>query len=151
MSRSRIAALGLTSALALVASFEGLRQYGYADPVGIPTSCYGHTEGVRIGQFYSLEQCEELLGAEFFGAVKAVHECSPYPLTPGELGALASAVYNIGPRIVCDTKTSTLARKLQIGDIEGACNELPRWNRAKGITLPGLTRRREAERRMCLS
>ncbi|MNQ88251.1 Lysozyme RrrD [compost metagenome] len=32
----------------------------------------------------------------------------------------------------------------------GACNELSRWNRAGGKVLKGLTKRREAERQLCL-
>lgn len=148
--RARLAALGLTAAVTMVAYFEGYRNYGYADPIGIPTACYGTTKGVRIGKFYSNEECERLLGEEFYSAVLSVHRCSPHPLAPHELGALSSAAYNVGPRIVCDTKGSTLARYLQAGDITAACNQLPRWNKAGGVVLPGLIRRREAEQRMCL-
>ncbi len=152
--KGRIAALGLGSAVALVGSFEGLRHVAYLDPVGIPTACYGHTAGVELGQTYTTAQCEELLGEEFWGAVMTVHRCVPVPLAPHELGALASAVYNLGPRLVCDTGSSTAARMLNAGDVAGACNQLPRWDKARVggvlVPLPGLTRRREAERRMCL-
>lgn len=148
--KARIAALGLTAALGMVASFEGLRTYAYLDPVGIPTACYGHTKSVQMGQRYTEQECLDLLGEEFYDAVLAVHRCSPVPLTPNELGALASAVYNIGPRLVCDTGYSTLARLLKQGDVKAACNQLPRWDKARGVTLPGLTRRRAAEQAMCL-
>lgn len=150
MSRARIAALGLAAAVSLVASFEGLRTAAYLDPVMVPTACYGYTKGVQLGQVYTPGLCRELLEEEFYAATLAVHRCSPVPLAPHELGALASAVYNIGPRLVCDTSYSTLARKLKAGDVRGACEQLTRWTRAKGVVLPGLVRRRAAEREMCI-
>ena len=61
--------------------------------------------------------------------------------------ALVSFTYNIGGQAFC---SSTLVRKLNAGDTVGACNELSRWTRAKGIELPGLVKRRAAERAMCL-
>jgi lysozyme len=45
---------------------------------------------------------------------------------------------------------STLARKLNAGD-PAACDELLRWTTAKGIQLPGLVKRREQERALCLA
>lgn len=150
MNASRIAALGLGAAIALTASFEGMRNVGYADPVGIPTVCYGHIATAKIGVFVPTAQCKALLEDEFYAAALDVHRCSPVPLAPNELGAFASAVFNVGPRLVCDTTYSTLARKLKNGDVRGACEELRRWTRAKGIVLPGLVRRREAELAMCV-
>jgi lysozyme len=41
-------------------------------------------------------------------------------------------------------------RKLNAGDYTGACNQLLRWNRAGGKEVRGLTRRRVAERELCL-
>lgn len=152
--KARIAALGLTAGLSLVASFEGLRTVAYADPVGIPTVCYGHTNGVRLDMQLDEQRCRQLLEAEFWAAVLAVHRCSPVPLAPNELGALASAVYNLGPGLVCDPARSTLARRLGDGDVRGACEQLPRWDKARVagvlVPLPGLTRRRAAEMRLCL-
>jgi lysozyme len=58
-----------------------------------------------------------------------------------------SFAYNVGGGNYCG---STLVRKLNAGDTAGACNELTRWTRAKGIVLPGLVKRREAERQLCL-
>jgi lysozyme len=46
---------------------------------------------------------------------------------------------------------STLARKENAGDVPGACDELLRWTKAKGVTLPGLVKRREQERELCLA
>ena len=134
-------------ALTMVASFEGLRQAAYLDPVGIPTICFGETKGVRLGQRATLEQCSAMLAGSLELANHAVNDCIRAPLPDYRRAALVSFTYNVGQANLC---SSTLARKLNAGDAVGACNELPRWNRAKGVVLPGLTKRRAVERNMCL-
>ena len=132
---------------------EGLRQYAYNDPPGILTVCYGSTTNVIAGKKYSLEECKERLDTDMLNAVDIVHKCQP-GLPANVHAAFADATYNMGPKIVCDTSKSTAARLLKVGDIQGACNQLPRWNRATiagvSVELPGLTKRREAERQLCL-
>lgn len=144
-------ALGIAVGLAIPA--EGLRQVAYRDPVGILTVCFGSTTDIDPHRIYSLDECRDRLDREMLEAVEAVERCAP-GLPPHVLASLADAVYNIGPRIVCDRQGSTLARYLAAGDIEGACRELPRWSRARVagvmVTLPGLVKRREAEMRLCL-
>ena len=56
--------LALAATAGLVASFEGFRTVAYLDPVGIPTACFGRTEGVQLGQRYSDAECEEYLFEE---------------------------------------------------------------------------------------
>lgn len=134
-------------ALAMVAGFEGLRQGAYLDPVGIPTICFGETKGVHLSQHATEAQCEAMLADSLAIANRAVDLCIHAPLGEYRRAALVSFAYNVGQANLC---SSTLARKLNAGDAVGACNELPRWNRAKGIVLPGLTRRRATEQAMCL-
>ncbi|CUI05281.1 lysozyme [Massilia antarctica] len=134
-------------AVTAVASFEGLRLAAYADPVGIPTICFGETKGVRLGQRATPEQCQAMLAGSLALANRAVDACIRAPLGEYRRAALVSFAYNVGQENLCG---STLARKMNAGDARGACNELPRWNRAKGIVLPGLTTRRATERAMCL-
>lgn len=144
----KAAALALATAIAIPA--EGLRQWAYRDPVGILTVCYGSTTNVQTGKQYSLDECKSRLSADMIQAINHVEKCVP-GLPANVLAAFADAVYNIGPRIVCDTKSSTAARLLKQGRIAEACNQLPRWNKAKGLELPGLTKRREKERQLCLT
>lgn len=144
--KSRLAAAGLLGCFALVAGFEGLRTAAYRDPVGIPTICYGHTAGVRLGQGATREQCEALLGRELLQAHEQMLACVRVPLSAGQRNAFTSLSYNIGAAAFC---RSTLARKLNAGDPVGACAELDRWVHARGIRLPGLVRRRAAERALC--
>ena len=145
------AVLAIATALAIPA--EGLRQYAYNDPPGVLTVCYGSTTNVVKGKKYSLDECRSRLDADMTNAINQVEKCAP-SLPDNVLAAFSDAVYNMGPKIACDKQNSTAARLLAKGDIEGACNQLPRWNRATvagvSIELPGLTKRRAAERNLCL-
>lgn len=148
--KARIAAI----AAALAIPAEGLRQYAYYDPPGILTVCYGSTTDVVKGKKYSLEECRARLDEDMMTAVKAVERCAP-GAPENVAAAFADTVYNVGPRIACDTKTSTAARHLAAKNYEAACKELPRWNKAsvggKMVELPGLTKRRAAALAVCLS
>lgn len=138
----------LAIAVSIVGGFEGLRQVAYLDPVGIPTACFGETKGIKMGMRFSRAECEGLLIDSLLEADSYVQKCVRLPDLPDyRHAALVSFTYNVGGTAFCN---STLVRKLNAGDIVGACNELPRWNRAKGIALPGLTKRRNAERDMCM-
>lgn len=148
MDSKRIAAAtAIATALAIPA--EGLRQYAYYDPPGILTVCYGHTGDVEKHRKYTLEECNELLSEDMKTAITAVERCVP-GLPENVLAAFADAVYNMGPKIACDTTKSTAARLLKAGKIEEACRQLPKWNKAGGVPLPGLTKRRNAEMELCL-
>jgi hypothetical protein len=61
--------------------------------------------------------------------------CSGERCAPGlpepTLAAFGDAVYNLGPTIVCNPAQSTAARLLKQGDIKAACNQLPRWDKAR--------------------
>lgn len=147
------AATALATALAIPA--EGLRQFAYFDPPGILTVCYGHTgSDVVAGRKYSLAECNQFLTDDMRTAIDIVERCAP-GLPEKPLAAFADATFNLGSRLVCDTKNSTAARLLKAGDIPGACRQLPRWNRAtvagQSVVLPGLTKRRQAEMELCLS
>lgn len=142
----------LATALAIPA--EGLRHYAYYDPPGVLTVCYGSTDKVVKGRYYSLDECRIMLDDDMLDAIDQVERCVP-GLPERPLAAFADAVYNMGPSIACNPQKSTAARLLKSGQIAAACNQLPRWNKAKVagvfVELPGLTKRREAERKLCLS
>lgn len=144
-------AAAIAAAIAIPA--EGLRQVAYYDPVGILTICYGDTNNVRPGQVASLEECKARLDKEMIHAIEQVDRCVPN-LPVNVLAAFGDAVYNIGPRIACDTGRSAAARFLKAGDFGNACAQLPRWNKARVagvmVSLPGLTKRRNAEMMLCM-
>lgn len=133
-------------AVPLVMVFEGYVPRAYRDPVGVLTACYGHTgPDVQPGQTYTREQCRALLEQDLARHAQAL-ACIRRPLTDGQKAAFVSFAYNVGPQAFCD---STLARKANAGDMPGACAELSKWVYAKGQKLPGLVKRRAAERAMC--
>lgn len=149
----RRAGLAIVIASSIAMPFEGLRQEAYKDPVGITTICYGSTAGVKMGDRRSLAECTAMLSKEMAAAVREVDSCRP-GLPIGVLSAFSDAAYNLGSTIACDPSHSTAARKLQAGDLRGACNELPKWNKGHiggvAVALPGLTKRRAREQEICL-
>jgi lysozyme len=153
MSRAkRVAAAGALATLIAIPA-EGLRQYAYYDPPGILTVCYGSTTNVQKGKKYSLDECRARLDADMRQAVEAVERCVP-GLPVNVLAAFSDAVYNMGPTIACDRQRSTAARYLHQARLIDACNQLPRWDKARVggvmVSLPGLTKRRAAEKELCL-
>ena len=153
-SRSKRISAAVAAATAIAIPAEGLRQFAYYDPPGVLTVCYGHTgNDFKKGVKYDMAQCKKWLDDDMLDAVLTVERCVP-GLPDNVLAAFGDAVYNLGPKVACDRQRSTAARKLAAGDIAGACNELPKWNKAKVagvfITLPGLTKRRNLEKEICL-
>lgn len=166
-NRATKLALAASLATALAVPAEGLRQVAYYDPPGILTACRGHTGAdVRANVRYSLAQCDAWMTDDMRQAVGLVDRCAP-GLPPQVLAAFADAVFNAGPTIACDTVNSTAARYLRQYSAGGvtnpgsgaplliaACGQLPRWDKARVagvlVALPGLTRRRAAERDLCL-
>lgn len=149
----------LVGAMTLVSSWEGREQtaittpdgkryVAYQDIVGVWTACDGITRGVKPGALYTKAQCDSSLAVELQLANSYIDRCISVPISDGERAAYVSGGYNLGPSLVCG---STLQRKLNAGDHRGACNELPRWNKAGGRVVQGLTNRRMAELNVCLS
>ncbi|KGH22978.1 lysozyme [Comamonas testosteroni] len=133
-------------AVPLVQHYEGTVFSTYRDPVGIITACTGHTgPELKMGQTYTREQCEEMLYKDLAKHADAL-SCVRAPLTDGQRAAFLSFAFNVGDDAFC---RSTLVRKANAGDINGACAELSRWTYASGKQLPGLVRRRAAERQLC--
>jgi len=132
-------------ACGLVANYEGLVLSRYADPVGIPTICFGETDKEVI-RFDTLnrEQCTVVLGASLAEHARYVAPCITREIKPYEAAAVLSWSYNVGAGAACK---STLIRKLNAG--QEWCSELKRWNVADGQVLKGLVKRRDAEYQMC--
>ena len=152
---SKKAAIAAAIATAIAIPAEGLRQVAYYDPPGILTVCYGTTgPDVVKGKVYSLQECKALLTRDMLNAVQEVDACVPNAPT-NVLAAFSDAAYNIGSKVACDKKTSTAARKLAAQDWDGACRELPKWDKARIggalVALPGLTKRRAKEMALCLT
>jgi len=149
--------------ISLIQHFEGLRLDAYWDAAGgVWTIGYGHT-GADVTQGRSITRDEAclLLAQDMFDARTVVFgACSHLDLTQGQCDALVSFVFNVGAGrqgvksgFVClaNGKPSTLLTKLCAGDFTGAADEFPKWVYAGGVKLPGLVRRRRAERELFLT
>lgn len=130
----------------LVTGFEGVRQTAYQDVVGVWTVCAGETQGVKRGDRYSLAQCKEMLVRRLEDYAEPIERCLPN-LPDGRFIAFTDLAYNIGAQRTCQ---STAARLVRQGNIAAGCQAFMQWNKAGGVVFPGLTRRRAAERELCL-
>lgn len=145
MKKKHAAAIGI--AAALVAGEEGVRYVAYSDPVGIPTICFGETKGVQLGQKATREECMGMLADALQEADRDVHRCVRIYMPPKREAALISFTYNVGGTRFCSSPIPTL---LNAGKPAEACAQLSRYVYARGIKLPGLVRRREEERTLCM-
>lgn len=135
--------------LTCVPRFEGTILRGYRDPIGIVTACSGHTATAVLGRPYTPEECQRLLVDDLVSRAEGVDSCLDGAVQGLPVGAHAAAIsfaFNVGVPTFCQ---STMARLLLQGDIQGACAQLPRWVYAGGKPLPGLVKRRQAERDIC--
>jgi lysozyme len=131
--------------LSLLKRHEGLRLKAYRDVAGVWTIGYGHTgPDVHDGLVITGEQAEQLLLADVREAQDALSLVT-VPLTDAQKDALTSFIFNVG---VGAFKGSTLLRKLNAGDYLGAADEFPRWNKAGGRVVAGLSKRRADERHL---
>lgn len=135
--------------IGIVGAWEGVRTVAYRDVVGIPTVCFGETRGVKMGDRYTLEECRVMLGEGVKQFEAGMRSCltNPDAIPDKPYASMISVTYNIGTGAFC---RSTMARRLNAGDIRGACDALLAWNKAGGRVVQGLTNRRQDERRLCL-
>ena len=143
--------LQLTAKLAK--PFEGLFLKAYHDPVGYPTQGYGRLlsrvpwEPLSKYPDIALETAEQWLVEDLRKAVRATIRLCPGAETPQQVAAIADFTFNCGAG---NLEISTLRRKVNRKDFDGASEEFLRWVYARGIKLPGLVRRRKAERDLFL-
>lgn len=136
-------------AVAIIREFEGLSLVAYPDPAsgGDPwTIGFGATgRGIGPGVHWTLDQAEDRLDRDvqrfMTGVASKLHRHS----NPNQLAAMTSLAFNIGLGAFGE---STLLRKFNAGDIQGAAAEFDRWVFASGKKMRGLVRRRGAERAM---
>jgi lysozyme len=135
-------------AMPFIADFEGYRPVGYRDPApgGYQTVCWGHMQPGVLGKHYTESQCVELLAQDAVRHGLDIDRCIKVAIPTESRAAFTSFAFNAGAAQFCG---STMARKLNAGDLAGACAELSRWTYAGGKQLPGLVKRRTAERKLC--
>ncbi len=140
------------TAAALIKSFEscGKREgeifRPYLCPGGVLTIGWGHTNHngrqFEKAACWSQADCDAAFDEDMGFFEEQVARLAKVPLKQCQFDALVSFAYNVG---VGNLKSSTLLRKVNARDFDGAALEFHRWNRSRGKVLPGLVRRRAAE------
>lgn len=136
----------------LVKSFEECVLHGYSDVRGIPTVGYGHTgPGVTLDMVIDQQQADAFLEMDLTKASDEVDAAiiSAITLNQHQKDALTSFQFNTGA-----LRGSTMQRLINQGNLLGASDQFGRWNKAEIegqlVEVPGLTRRRAAERKLFL-
>jgi lysozyme len=137
--------------LDLIKRFEGLRLKAYVDPasggrpytIGYGTTRYPSGQLVALRDTCSEAQATAFLSHDVNKFAAQVARLVTVDINPNQFGALVSFSYNLGSQALAG---STLLRFLNAGKFADAAGEFKRWNRAGGVVMPGLVRRREAER-----
>jgi lysozyme len=135
----------------MVATFEGFVARPSPDPIGIPTVGFGETDPALIRKYRNgisrkdaLELLRIRLNRDYAPAVRALN----VP-TQNAFDALASFCYNLGPGAL--SPSTSIGQALRRKAWRVAADDLLAWDHAGGHALPGLTRRRRAERSLFLS
>ena len=137
----------IAGALVLIPAYEGVEYTPYRDVAGVLTVCYGHTgSDIQPGKLYTDAECKALLHDDLTKVRRAVDPMIKVPIDDNTRAAIYSFVYNVGPGAF---SRSTMLRKLNAGDIAGACDEMKRWTFSGGKRWQGLINRRETEKAIC--
>lgn len=137
----------------LIKRFEGCRLMAYPDPGsgGDPiTIGYGATgPSIKLGVVWSQAQADKRLEEDLNTFSNQVKACLTCTLSDNEFSAIVSLVYNIG---IGNFKKSTMLKYLNGNAEKGiVAEQFLRWNKASGVVLNGLTRRRAAEKKLFLT
>jgi lysozyme len=150
--RTRNALAGLSlSATALVSLVVSESYTGTAVipvPGDVPTLGFGSTSGVKMGDTTTPPKALARALTDIQKFEGALKRCVKVPLSQNEYDAYLELSYNIGSSAFCN---STLVRKLNAGDYQGACEAIKSWDKFRGQPLRGLTLRREREYQKCIT
>jgi lysozyme len=132
--------------LNIIKEFEGLRLEAYKCPAGILTIGYGHTGLVVAGSKITKEEAERLLVVDVEKFEKKLNDIIikySLKLNQNKFDSLISFCYNLG---FGNFLMSTLLKKIRVNSNDPTIEkEFQRWNKASGVVLPGLTKRRKKE------
>lgn len=135
----------------LIKKFEGLRLQPYKCSAGVPTIGYGSTfypDGRLVtlkDSFITQTQAEELLSLTLIKFEKGVEKLITAPISQSMFDSLVCFAFNIG---LGNLQASTLRKLVNLEQYEDISRQFLRWNKAAGVPLAGLTRRREAEAKL---
>ena len=140
--------------LAFIREWEKFEPHPYKCSAGKDTIGYGHV--MRYGEVFevpmTLEDAEALLRKDVQSFATGVQRLIVREPEQHEFDAMVAFAFNVG---IGAFSTSTLRRHFNAGSIPEAANEFRKWvwaTKPDGVRvrLPGLVRRREAERHLFL-
>ncbi|KAA1013225.1 lysozyme [Paraburkholderia panacisoli] len=138
--------------VALTKSMEGCSLTAYPDPAsgGSPFTCgYGHTgSDVKPGMTITQAKADAWLDYDIARSAQIVNSLVHVYLNQNQFDALVDFVFNVGAG---NFRSSTLLRLVNAGSFAAAADQFPRWTQAAGKVMPGLVKRREAERALFVS
>lgn len=97
---------------------------------------------------WTQEQCDSRSADDISHFGKDVSDLLKVQVNDNQFGALVCFAYNVGTN---NLRNSTLLKLVNEGKFQPAADEFLKWTKAQGVVLPGLVKRREAERRLFLS
>lgn len=129
---------------------ESIVTIPHGDPVGLQTICAGHLvkKGEVVKKSYTLDECIEIFVADWKLHQKLLDGVVKVPYKSAWMkGALEDFTFNKG---IGNVASSTLLKKLNRRDYDGACEQLTNWVYAKGVKLPGLVIRASKQYAYCM-
>lgn len=140
----------LDLAAPLVRRFEGLHKRlpngliaPYICPAGYPTQGWGIVVPSMDVPPITQEMADAILMRELPRYMADALRASPILAGhPRRLAAITSFVFNLG---AARYRASTLRKRVNAEDWDGAVEEILKWTRGGGRVLPGLVKRRKAE------
>lgn len=153
-------------AIALIQKFEGLRTKAYKPfphEKGYTIGYGHHSPDVYEGMVCTEAEAEMLLKADiakYEYQIESALNVDEIEVTQGMFDALVCLLFNLQGKLLENGKRLTplqtlvsynLWKKMKSGDKEGAANEFLDINKAGGVEVKGLTRRRKAEAKLFLS
>ena len=133
--------------IALIEQFEGCKLKAYKCPAGIWTIGIGHTLNVHEGDVITQKKAENLLAIDLAATEISVERNVKGKIAQEMFDALVSLTFNIG---IGHFVSSTVLRELNSCDYAAAADGFTLWNKGGGKVLPGLVKRRSAERQLFL-
>ena len=133
----------------MIKMFEGFRAKPYKCPAGVPTIGYGSTfysNGKKVtlkDKLITEQDATNLLTTVVTNFSSEVSKLLKIQVTQNQFDALVDFAYNVG---IGNLKSSTLLKKVNAKNFSGAALEFIKWNKRNGKVLPGLTKRRTAEK-----
>src|ERR1043165_5698620 len=127
----------------LIKEFEGCSLTAYYDSAGVLTIGYGHTIGVCQGMSISQIEADLYLADDLKAYEGYVEQYITAPISQHQFDALVSFTYNLGPGTLYH---SDVLHHFNEADYSAAANAMLAYDHADGQVIPGLLRRRKAER-----